>query len=194
MLDDQGYNVALNKPVTASALQAASNICLASGCLASGGNNGIIDNTVGNSDGYISASNQGDAFWQVDLQGLYSISRVIFWNRADGTTYANRLINATITLFNGNGAAIGQTLLGSGLVQQWYPITYFAPTGTPTQVSKLTGCFYTHSTKCLRCDVTFPIIRHVARRLLFVPADAFPQPDSFTDADTLQHTQPKRGE
>ena len=80
VLDADGFNVALNKPVTSSPLQPASNICLASGCLPSGGNNGVIDNTQpGNSDGYISLSLAGDAFWQVDLQ-------VRLWNRFAGAS------------------------------------------------------------------------------------------------------------
>ena len=130
VIDQQGYNVALNKPVTASALQPTSGICLASGCLASGGNNGIIDNTVAPADGYISSSSAGDAFWQVDLQGLYSISRVIFWNRADGTTYANRAEGATITLLNGNGVDIATLVLGTGLVQAFSDIQYYEPSTT----------------------------------------------------------------
>ena len=69
------------------------------------------------------------------LQGLYNISRVIFWNRADGATISNRAIGATVSLLNANNGIVAQFTLGSGLIQQWFPITYFPPSATPSSTA-----------------------------------------------------------
>ena len=81
VLDIDGVNIALNKPANASDQYISANplnvFTPALGC------DGIVDQAQVPLN-LVHAAVQGAGWWQVDLQGLYTPSRIIFFNRLDG--------------------------------------------------------------------------------------------------------------
>jgi hypothetical protein len=126
VLDATATNVALKKAVTASAQ--------ASGYTADMGNNGVVDIPVDQTTGDVSISADVNAFWEVDLGGVYDIKRVILFNRFQtvSASVGNALAGATISFMNYNRAVfVGSiTLTGAGV--QTYNVTLTPPTPTPS--------------------------------------------------------------
>jgi hypothetical protein len=80
VLDTTMTNVALQKSATSSALVTGDSTAYtaAMGC------NGVIDFDNPSSGDMVSSANYlnaGDAWWQVDLGGVYNISSIVVWNR-----------------------------------------------------------------------------------------------------------------
>ena len=106
--------------------------------------NGILQgDTETETDGFISAGDcsapgtEGSLYWQVDLQGLYNITRVIWWNRltsADGTVVF-QMLNAGFQLLDWYGNVLpGQswTAPGTTVAAGAWTVSLQLATATPT--------------------------------------------------------------
>lgn len=74
----------------------------------------------------------GTGWWQVDLGGLYTLNKIVMFNRGESTTVANRLVGARVQILNDYGSTIANYVLGSGLIQVLDATLTYAPTPTPT--------------------------------------------------------------
>jgi hypothetical protein len=142
VFDSTWTNVALGKPATASAQVTGDPTAYA----AAMGNNGVIDFDNGVSGDMVYCSNYlnaGDAWWQVDLGGVYNVSMLLLWNRYFPSTVpsmASRMQNATVTLLNAYGAAVGNVVLTGNAVQNISVSLYPpSPSATPTRSASATA-------------------------------------------------------
>ena len=121
----------------------------ASSYQASMANNGIIDfDNVTSGDMTFSLACDGSAFWQVDLGGVFNISRVMIWNRYPwsqanttvGVALGARLRGASVQLLNYFGWPVGNYTLNAQMVQTMLIPTYLpSPTQTSTQTPSSTS-------------------------------------------------------
>ena len=120
----------LNKPVSGSLQYASQNP--SNNISLSCGNDGVIDQ-AGVPLNLVHSATTSGGWWAADLQGLYSISRVVYFGRADGG-FQTRSLGARILLLNGRGFTIADFTLSGGYIQQWSDISYYAasPTSSPT--------------------------------------------------------------
>ena len=129
VLDADMVNVALRKPVTASA-QAA-------GYTAEMGNNGLMDVPVDQFTGDVTVSTitPGVApVWEVDLGAVYDVRGLVLFNRFQQATAAvgNNLVGATVTFRNYFGDDLVGSVTLNGMGVQSYTVAYAAPTPSST--------------------------------------------------------------
>jgi hypothetical protein len=134
VLDDTLTNVALLKAVNASAQT--------TGAAAANGNDGVIQYDDATTS-YLTqdAACDGSGWWQVDLGGVYNVSTLLLWNRyfpATVPTVASRMQNATVTLLNDYGAAVGNVVL-SGNAVQTVSVSLYAPSPSSTPTNTASG-------------------------------------------------------
>ena len=88
----------------------------------------------------------GTGSWQVDLGGVYNLTRLVFWNRypyvstntsAGGPIGANAN-GAILTYLNGFGYWVGQVTLTGGAIQS-IPVVLSPPSQTPTSTQTSTS-------------------------------------------------------
>ena len=143
--DNTWTNVALNKPTIMGSggytFAAYGDPVYFFTSLSSMGTDGVVDmdNLAGN---MVNLPCDGTSWWQVDLGGVYALTRLVFWNRYPyitgntplGTTYGANAVGAVVTYLNANGNAIGSRTLTGDVVQS-FPVVLVAPSVTPTSVS-----------------------------------------------------------
>jgi hypothetical protein len=136
VLDNTLTNVALLKATNASAQT--------SGAAAANGVDGVIEYDDATTT-YLTqdAACDGSGWWQVDLGGVYNVSMLLLWNRYFPSTVpsmASRMQNATVTLLNAYGAAVGNVVLTGNAVQNISVSLYPpSPSATPTRSASATA-------------------------------------------------------
>ena len=139
---DTSYtNVALYKPVTGS--QSSYTDAAGIQYTLSMGNDNIIDmdNATGN---MVNFPCDGSGWWQVDLGGVYQLTRLIFFNRypgvygVGGTGFGLAAGGAQVTYMNYYGSFVGSYTLGTSQIQSIAVVTV-PPTPTITATPSSTA-------------------------------------------------------
>jgi hypothetical protein len=126
VLDGDGYNVALKKPVTG----VPQYIGDPSTYLNVNGNDGIIDGDIVPLN--LVHATAVDGWWEVDLQTLHTPASFLLFNRGPvGTANAIRMNGAKVSFRNAYGAEVGTLTLTGDLIQS-FPVTLFPPTPSQT--------------------------------------------------------------
>jgi len=144
VLDVTMTNVALFKPTTSS-LSSYTDPASGVTSLPSFGNDGIIDMdnaTAGNMANYPC---DGSGWWQVDLGGVYNLSKLVFWNRfpwTSPTTVGQQMganaAGAQVSYFNAFGVPVGSTILNGNMIQT-INVVLSPPTPSITPSPSTTG-------------------------------------------------------
>ena len=87
----------------------------------------------------------GAAWWQVDLGGVYNLTRVVLFNRypftvpqANGASFGVRLAGATLQYLNYYGNVIGSQVLNGSMIQT-YTVTTYPPTPSITNTASVSA-------------------------------------------------------
>ena len=134
VFDSTWTNVALNKPVTATPQYLGDPTLY----LASMGNNGIIDYDSSSGDLTHSLSGTGNAWWAVDLGGMYNVTRFVMFNRDPVAVLGLRMQGATMTFYNAfHEIVFIQTMAASAI--QTYNVVVYPPTPSITSTASITA-------------------------------------------------------
>lgn len=137
VFDQDDVNVALGKPVTGSPQFVETVNTGAMPFSLAAVTNGIIDQ-----DNLMDLSHSATTpgFMQIDLQGLYAVKSMAYFNRGPYNDAGNlgRIGGGTATFLNAFGAVIGSVTM-NGNYHQNYPVTLFPPTPSGTRTPSGSG-------------------------------------------------------
>ena len=144
-LDNTITNVALYKPTSQSNLTYFDPAFGGFTSISSYGTDGIIDQD-GPAGNMVNLGCSGVNWWQVDLGGVYNLSRIIIFNRFPltnpttvGQALGSNMAGATLTYYNGFGSFVGSYTLTGDMIQS-IPVVLvpYTPTVTPSSTASLT--------------------------------------------------------